>query len=199
MSQTSNPVNTRDAAWLARYYAVRAAFSLAWVSVAFSLGNVLTPLGAVLLVAYPAWDALANLYDAKRNGGPQGQRHSGVQRRGEYDRSGRGNCDPQLQHPCRPHCFRSLGSALGHPPAGYRRPAVARVQRAVADDPERSAVGIRRYPLHPEGSRGRDAGQRGCRTVRRLRRALLRDLGNRPHGGVPSPFGARGLALQSRT
>jgi uncharacterized membrane protein HdeD (DUF308 family) len=69
MSQTSNPVTTRDAAWLTRYYAVRAAFSLIWVSVAFSLGKVLTPLGAVFLVAYPAWDALANLYDAKRNGG----------------------------------------------------------------------------------------------------------------------------------
>jgi uncharacterized membrane protein HdeD (DUF308 family) len=60
---------TRDAAWLTRYYAVRAAFSAAWVAVAFSLGNVLTPVGAVLLVAYPAWDALANCYDAKRHGG----------------------------------------------------------------------------------------------------------------------------------
>ncbi len=69
MSQTSNPAATRDAAWLTRYYAVRAAFSIIWVSVAFSLGNVLTPLGAVFLVAYPAWDAIANFYDAKRNGG----------------------------------------------------------------------------------------------------------------------------------
>jgi uncharacterized membrane protein HdeD (DUF308 family) len=67
-SQTSNS-SARDAAWLTRYYTVRAAFSAAWVAVAFSLGNVLTPLGAVLLVAYPAWDALANLYDARRNGG----------------------------------------------------------------------------------------------------------------------------------
>lgn len=69
MSQTSNSVTTRDDAWLTRYYAARAAFSFTWVAVAFSLGKVLTPVGAVFLVAYPAWDALANLYDAKRNGG----------------------------------------------------------------------------------------------------------------------------------
>jgi hypothetical protein len=69
MLQTSDPVTQRDGAWLTRYYAVRAAFSLAWVILAFSLGGVLTPLGAVLLAAYPAWDAFANLYDAKRNGG----------------------------------------------------------------------------------------------------------------------------------
>ena len=39
------------------------------MAVAFSLGNPLTPLGAMLLVVYPAWDAGANLYDARRNGG----------------------------------------------------------------------------------------------------------------------------------
>jgi uncharacterized membrane protein HdeD (DUF308 family) len=69
MPQVSNPITTRDGAWLIRYYAVRAAFSLTWVAIAFSLGKVLTPLGAVFLVAYPLWDALANIYDAKRNGG----------------------------------------------------------------------------------------------------------------------------------
>jgi uncharacterized membrane protein HdeD (DUF308 family) len=60
---------TRDAAWLTRYYSVRSAFSFTWVAIAFALGKELTPLGAVLLVAYPAWDALANFYDAQRNGG----------------------------------------------------------------------------------------------------------------------------------
>jgi uncharacterized membrane protein HdeD (DUF308 family) len=69
MSDQPISIKTRDDAWLTRYYAVRAAFSTAWVAVAFSLGNVLTPLGAVFLVIYPAWDALANLYDARRNGG----------------------------------------------------------------------------------------------------------------------------------
>ena len=68
-SRASNPVTTRDDAWLTRYYAVRAAFSVTWVAIAFSLGKVLTPLGAVFLVIYPAWDAIANLYDARRNGG----------------------------------------------------------------------------------------------------------------------------------
>jgi uncharacterized membrane protein HdeD (DUF308 family) len=66
---SSNPVATRDDAWLTRYYAVRAAFSVIWVAVAFSLGKAPTPLGTLLLVIYPAWDALANLYDAMRNGG----------------------------------------------------------------------------------------------------------------------------------
>jgi uncharacterized membrane protein HdeD (DUF308 family) len=69
VSSSSNPVTIRDDAWLTRYYAVRAAFSVTWVAIAFSLGKVLTPLGAVFLVIYPAWDALANLYDARRNGG----------------------------------------------------------------------------------------------------------------------------------
>ena len=69
MPQQTNPGTTRDAAWLIRYYAIRAAFSLTWVVIAFSLGKVLTPLGAVFLVAYPLWDALANFYDAKRHGG----------------------------------------------------------------------------------------------------------------------------------
>ena len=68
-STSSIPVTTRGDAWLTRYYAVRAAFSVTWVAIAFSLGKVLTPLGAVFLVIYPAWDALANIYDARRNGG----------------------------------------------------------------------------------------------------------------------------------
>jgi uncharacterized membrane protein HdeD (DUF308 family) len=69
MPNTSLPLTARNDAWLTRYYAVRAAFSIVWVVVAFSLGIVPTALGAVFLVIYPAWDALANLYDANRNGG----------------------------------------------------------------------------------------------------------------------------------
>ena len=68
MSKT-NRQSIAESGWLSRYYSVRAAFSIIWVGAAFSLGSVLTPLGAVLLVIYPAWDAIANLYDAKRNGG----------------------------------------------------------------------------------------------------------------------------------
>ncbi len=51
-SSSSNRVTTRDDAWLTRYYAVRAVFSVTWVAIAFSLGKVLTPLGAVFLVIY---------------------------------------------------------------------------------------------------------------------------------------------------
>ena len=69
MSKTSTPVTSRDNVWLTRYYAARAAFSIVWVAIAFLLGNVLTPLGALFLVAYPLWDAVANVYDARRNGG----------------------------------------------------------------------------------------------------------------------------------
>jgi uncharacterized membrane protein HdeD (DUF308 family) len=69
MSKPSHIPTSNNDAWLNRYYAVRAAFSIVWVAIAFSLGDVLTPLGAVFLVIYPAWDALANLYDARRNGG----------------------------------------------------------------------------------------------------------------------------------
>lgn len=54
--------------WLQTYYFARAAFSLAWVAAA--LGAAAHPLlAAVLIVAYPAWDALANLADGRRCGG----------------------------------------------------------------------------------------------------------------------------------
>ncbi|MET0288511.1 MAG: DUF308 domain-containing protein [Pseudoxanthomonas sp.] len=55
--------------WLKRYYALRAAFSLAWVAAAFGLGLHDTLIAAVLLVLYPAWDAIANYVDARRSGG----------------------------------------------------------------------------------------------------------------------------------
>jgi hypothetical protein len=55
--------------WLKRYYAARAVFSALWVALAFTLGRSQPALGVALLVIYPAWDCLANLYDAKRSGG----------------------------------------------------------------------------------------------------------------------------------
>jgi len=55
--------------WLKRYYFARAAFSIAWVAAAFTLVRDAGVIGALLLVLYPAWDALANLVDGKRNGG----------------------------------------------------------------------------------------------------------------------------------
>ncbi|MDP9810735.1 uncharacterized membrane protein HdeD (DUF308 family) [Rhizobium tibeticum] len=54
--------------WLRSYYYVRAAFSIVWVAVAIlSASNPI--LTSVLLVIYPAWDAVANVVDAGSNGG----------------------------------------------------------------------------------------------------------------------------------
>lgn len=55
--------------WLKRYYAVRALFSAAWVPLALTVGKAQPVVGAVLLVAYPLWDCLANSLDAARSGG----------------------------------------------------------------------------------------------------------------------------------
>lgn len=55
--------------WLKTYYATRALFSAAWVGLAFTVGQSQAPAAGALLVIYPAWDALANHYDASRNGG----------------------------------------------------------------------------------------------------------------------------------
>lgn len=54
--------------WLRSYYFARAAFSIAWIAVAIlSSGNA--AIAALLLMIYPAWDAVANLVDARVNGG----------------------------------------------------------------------------------------------------------------------------------
>ena len=55
--------------WLKRYYFARFAVSAAWVALAFTVGKSAPGLAAVMLVAYPTWDALANFADARRNGG----------------------------------------------------------------------------------------------------------------------------------
>lgn len=57
------------AAWLRKLYLVRAAFSLAWVALAFSAARHSPVLTLALLLAYPAWDAVANLWDARMAGG----------------------------------------------------------------------------------------------------------------------------------
>jgi uncharacterized membrane protein HdeD (DUF308 family) len=54
---------------LKSYYFLRFAVAAAWVGLAFSLAARAAPVAAALLVAYPAWDAVANLFDARRNGG----------------------------------------------------------------------------------------------------------------------------------
>ncbi|SHE73503.1 Short repeat of unknown function [Kaistia soli DSM 19436] len=55
--------------WLRSYYFARAGFSIAWVAAAFTIGRSMPPIEAALLIAYPAWDAIANVVDAKRSGG----------------------------------------------------------------------------------------------------------------------------------
>lgn len=55
--------------WLKLYYFARAAFSVAWVVVALTIGQQSLSVAAVLLVVYPVWDAVANYVDASRNGG----------------------------------------------------------------------------------------------------------------------------------
>ncbi len=57
----------RDA--LKRYYFLRAGVSVAWIAAAVTVGAANPVAAGVLLVAYPAWDALANALDARANGG----------------------------------------------------------------------------------------------------------------------------------
>ncbi|WP_413991254.1 DUF308 domain-containing protein [Labrys okinawensis] len=65
----TNFAHTSQEQWLARYYFIRTAFSAVWVAAAFSIGQQSLLVGTILLVAYPAWDALANYVDASRSGG----------------------------------------------------------------------------------------------------------------------------------
>jgi uncharacterized membrane protein HdeD (DUF308 family) len=55
--------------WLKGYYFARFAFSGAWVVAAFAIAKDVPTLAAVMMVIYPAWDAIANFVDARRSGG----------------------------------------------------------------------------------------------------------------------------------
>ena len=66
---TTFETNAPDREWLKTYYYLRFAVSAVWVAVAFTIAKTLPQLAAVMLVAYPAWDALANYLDASRSGG----------------------------------------------------------------------------------------------------------------------------------
>lgn len=55
--------------WLKTYYYLRFAVSAIWVAFAFTVARTTPALAAVMLIAYPAWDALANYLDASRSGG----------------------------------------------------------------------------------------------------------------------------------
>jgi hypothetical protein len=68
MSDTHQP-HLQQAAWLRKLYFIRAAFSFAWVALAFTIAKESPIVASGLLIAYPAWDSLANLLDAKMTGG----------------------------------------------------------------------------------------------------------------------------------
>lgn len=55
--------------WLRSYYFARAIVAAGWVALAFTVGRSAPQIAGPLLVAYPAWDALANWFDAERHGG----------------------------------------------------------------------------------------------------------------------------------
>ncbi|WP_337269932.1 DUF308 domain-containing protein [Oryzifoliimicrobium ureilyticus] len=64
--------------WLKQYYYTRAAFSVLWVTAAFTVGQRSFAVAATLLILYPAWDALANLVDAARSGGLAANRSQAI-------------------------------------------------------------------------------------------------------------------------
>jgi uncharacterized membrane protein HdeD (DUF308 family) len=70
---TDNALSGRESAdtdrWLKSYYALRGVVSLVWVAAAVAVGPQSPIVASTLLLIYPAWDALANVVDARRNGG----------------------------------------------------------------------------------------------------------------------------------
>ena len=66
---TTIEAKAQDRDRLKTYYYLRFAVSAAWVALAFTVAKSMPALAAVMLVAYPAWDALANYLDASRSGG----------------------------------------------------------------------------------------------------------------------------------
>ncbi|WP_298242557.1 DUF308 domain-containing protein [uncultured Bradyrhizobium sp.] len=71
-------VTGEHAQWLKQYYALRAAFSVAWVVAALAIAPSSGVIAAALLVAYPAWDAAANYLDALCSGGLNQNRTQGL-------------------------------------------------------------------------------------------------------------------------
>lgn len=63
------PLPPSGSGWLTRYYFIRFLFAAAWVAVAFTAAKAMPTLAAIMLVGYPAWDAVANYIDARRSGG----------------------------------------------------------------------------------------------------------------------------------
>ncbi|HEY9131888.1 MAG TPA: hypothetical protein VIM98_09050 [Dyella sp.] len=56
---------------LRNFYFLRAGVAFVWVALAFLSASAPALIAGTLLVLYPAWDAAANLLDARRSGGLQ--------------------------------------------------------------------------------------------------------------------------------
>ena len=69
LAHTTGTLAQASNARLKSYYFARFAVSALWVALAFTVARTMPPLAAIMLVAYPAWDALANFVDAQRTGG----------------------------------------------------------------------------------------------------------------------------------
>lgn len=69
MTISAENAESKNRSWLKTYYYLRFAVSAAWVVLAFTAANSVPLLAAVMLIAYPAWDAIANYLDAHRSGG----------------------------------------------------------------------------------------------------------------------------------
>lgn len=67
--QTARIPSRPEVDWLKRYYSLRFVVAALWAAAAFSVGREPTAASSILLIAYPAWDALANYLDARRSGG----------------------------------------------------------------------------------------------------------------------------------
>ncbi|MFT4434558.1 DUF308 domain-containing protein [Caballeronia sp. 15715] len=68
-THSTDTTRVQDERWLKQYYFARAAFSVVWVALAFTIGQHATMIGAALLIVYPLWDAAANYVDMSRSGG----------------------------------------------------------------------------------------------------------------------------------
>lgn len=69
MRPTTSPSEPSSNQWLQTYYFLRVCVSIVWIVLAIFIGKHDPVIGALLLVVYPAWDALANYLDARRSGG----------------------------------------------------------------------------------------------------------------------------------
>jgi len=69
ISQGTASLQAVAAGDLARYYLTRGIVAVGWVAAAVAIGTANPAVAAVLLVSYPAWDALANWFDANGSGG----------------------------------------------------------------------------------------------------------------------------------